>query len=245
MDHTYDCKHVVEIEQEPRHHLVFANEFVRGFVVEIAPHERSLCHHHPNDYLLYVASGAEIVSAARDEEPKQLSYSDGECELLEAGLVHVVDNRSDTPFRNVVVELLPRAGELGRGAQPKSNEKDNQIAGFEASVTSLLDDERAAIFRLEIELGANVEISGPAVVATPYGNKLNPEALGDIELKKNAVCDLAWVPEQRKTVLRGHSWDSAAIAVVFQIGRTDEQGSPVIKVREPLRTLHSHADEPE
>ncbi|MFZ0314317.1 MAG: cupin domain-containing protein, partial [Candidatus Korobacteraceae bacterium] len=116
MDHTYDCKHVVEIEQEPRHHLVFSNEFVRGFAVEIAPHDRSLCHHHPHDYLLYVASGAEIVSAARDEEPKKLSYRDGECELLEAGLVHVVDNRSDTPFRNVVVELLPRAGELGRGA---------------------------------------------------------------------------------------------------------------------------------
>src|SRR5271170_2380410 len=120
MDHTYDCKHAVEIEQEPRHHLVFANEFVRGFAVEIAPHDRSLCHHHPNDYLLYVASGAEIVSAARDEEPKQLSYRDGECELLEAGLVHIVENLGDKPFRNVVVELLPRAGELRRGAAPSS-----------------------------------------------------------------------------------------------------------------------------
>ena len=41
MDHTYDCKHAVEIEQEPRHHLVFSNEFVRGFAVEIAPHDRT------------------------------------------------------------------------------------------------------------------------------------------------------------------------------------------------------------
>jgi hypothetical protein len=69
MDHTYDCKHVVEIEQEPRHHLVFSNEFVRGFAVEIAPHERSLCHHHPHDYLLYVAlaprSSARRVTRSR------------------------------------------------------------------------------------------------------------------------------------------------------------------------------------
>jgi quercetin dioxygenase-like cupin family protein len=159
MDHTYDCKHVVEIEQEPRHHLVFANEFVRGFAVEIAPHERSLCHHHPHDYLLYVARGAEIVSAARDEEPKRLSYSDGECELLEAGLVHVVENLSGTPFRNVVVELLPRTGGLRRGAGP-------DIIRGEAKVTPIFADEQAAIFSLEIEPGAEVEVSGPAVVAS-------------------------------------------------------------------------------
>ncbi len=106
-DKRYSCAHVVPIEQEPRHHLVIENEFVRAFAVEIAPHDRTLCHHHPHDYLLYVAGDAEIISAARDEEPKQLSYRDGECELLEAGLVHVVENLGDTAFRNVVVELLP------------------------------------------------------------------------------------------------------------------------------------------
>ena len=106
-DNRYPCDQVVPIEQEPRHHLVIENEFVRAFAVEIAPHDRTLCHHHPHDYLLYVAGDAEIVSAARDEEPKRLSYRDGECELLAAGLVHVVENSRDTPFRNIVVELLP------------------------------------------------------------------------------------------------------------------------------------------
>jgi hypothetical protein len=32
----YPCEHAVAIEQEPRHHLVIANEFVRSFAVEIA-----------------------------------------------------------------------------------------------------------------------------------------------------------------------------------------------------------------
>lgn len=234
MDQTYDCKHVVEIEQEPRHHLVFANEFVRGFAVEIAPHDRSLCHRHPNDYLLYVASGAEIISAARDEEPKQLRYSDGECELLEAGLVHVVENLGDWPFRNVVVELLPRAGELRRGAGPN-------VIGGEATVAPIFDDERAAILTIEIEPGAEVEVSGPAVVATPYGNRLNPDAIGDVEVKPNTVCDLAWIPPQREAVLWG-CWKGTETAVVFQIGRSDEQGSPVVKIREPVRRLRAHAE---
>ena len=65
---------------------------MRALAVEIPPHTRTLCHRHPHDYLLYVASGAEIISAARDEEPKKLNYVDGECELSKAGLVHVVEN---------------------------------------------------------------------------------------------------------------------------------------------------------
>ncbi len=150
-DHRYPCEHVVPIEQEPRHHLVFENEFVRGFAVEVAPHERTLCHHHPNDYLLFVALGAEIVSAAPDEEPKRLNYRDGECELAPAGLVHVVEDLSDTPFRNVVVELLPAARDLRRGGAPR------RVSG-EATITPRFDDARAAIFSIEIEAGATVEI---------------------------------------------------------------------------------------
>jgi quercetin dioxygenase-like cupin family protein len=237
MNQTYDCKHVVEIEQEPRHHLVFSNEFVRGFAVEIAPHDRSLCHHHPNDYLLYVARGAEIVSAARHEEPKKLSYRDGECELLEAGLVHVVQNLSETPFRNVVVELLPRVGELRRGTGPN-------IIRDEATVTPVFDDERAAIFSIKINPGAEVEVSGPAVVATPYGNRLNPDAIGDIEIKPNDICGLAWVPPGRSAALWG-CWEGAETAIVFLIGRTDEEGSPVVRGSGPLRSLRAHVDEPQ
>ncbi len=218
MDHPYDCKHAVEIGQEPRHHLVFANEFVRGFVVEIAPHERSLCHHHPNDYLLYVASGAEIVSAARDEEPKRLSYSNGECELLDAGLVHVVENLGDKPFRNVVVELLPSAGELRRGAGP------NVIRG-QAAAAPIFDDLRAAIFSLEIDLGAEVEVSGPAVVATPHGNKLTPDSVGDVEVKSNPICDLAWIPPGRQAVLRG-CWEGPERIILFQIGPASRAAAP-------------------
>ncbi len=101
---------MVPIEQEPRHHLVIANEFVRFFVVEIAPHDRTLCHHHAHDYLMYVMGEAEIMSAPRDGEPKTLTYHDGDCELSSAGLVHVVENLRETKFGNLLVELHARAG---------------------------------------------------------------------------------------------------------------------------------------
>ncbi len=159
---------MVPIEQEPRHHLVIENEFVRAFAVEIAPHDRTLCHHHPHDYLLYVAGDAEIISAARDEEPKKLSYRDGECELLEAGMVHVVENLGETTFRNIVVEFLPQEPAIlsaersrGRGA-PRS--KPYGIARRkDVRIRQRFDDVRmAAVFQVSMESGAEVEICGPA-----------------------------------------------------------------------------------
>jgi quercetin dioxygenase-like cupin family protein len=207
----YDCSRVVEIENEPRHHLVIANQFVRAFAVEIAPRERTLCHRHPNDYLLYVALGSEIISAARDEKPKRLNYRDGECEMSPAGLIHIVENLGDAPFRNVVVELLPKAGALPRGSDPQ------KIAGAIVS-RRVFDDSRAAIFEIEVEPGARLAVSGPAVVASPYGIELT---LPDIEVKHDSICDLAWIAAGRQTCLVGSRKDLLR-AVVFQIGSTED-----------------------
>lgn len=212
----YDCSHVVDIADEPRHHLVLANEFVRAFVVEIPPHDRALCHRHPQDYLLYSASGSEIISAARDEEPKRLAYRDGECELLSAGLVHVVDNIGDSPVRNVVVELWPRAGELRRGPDPRNVDTEGiRLDG--TTSTSIFEDERAAIFLVTIKPGEEVKISGPAVVATPYGNKLAPAAIAGAEIKNHPGCDLAWVRPSGDAILSG-CWEQTGTVIVFQIG---------------------------
>jgi hypothetical protein len=207
----YDCEHVVPIEQEPRHHLVFENEFVRTFAVEVAAYERTLCHHHPSDYLLYVALGAEIISAARDEEPKRLSYRDGECELAPAGLIHVVENLGDTPFRNVVVELLPAASGLRRGG-------DLRLIQGGAKIERIFEGERASVVSLEVEAGAEIEIAGPAVVATPYGHDLNLDAIAHIEVKSNSICDLGWVEAGRSGSFWGRRKDGQR-AVVFQLGR--------------------------
>ena len=207
----YSCEHVVEIAQEPRHHLVIENEFVRAFVVEVAPHDRTLCHRHPHDYLLYVVGDGEIVSAARDEEPKQLSYRDGECELLQAGMVHVVENLSDRAFRNVVVELLPGGDRLRRGVEPLP------IAG-EANITRSFDDERAAILLLEMESGSEVLICGPVVVAGSSPGEIRLE-LGIAGL--NDFNGLAWIPAGKKVRLQTPA-NAVRRALLFQLGRVDE-----------------------
>lgn len=204
----YDCSRVVPIEDEPRHHLVIANDFVRAFVVEIPPGDRTLCHRHPNDYLLYVALGSEIISAAREGEPKRLNYADGECEMSAAGLIHVVENLGNTPFRNIVVELLPNVAALRR-------KQDPQTMSGEAEVRQVFDDPRAAIFEIEAQPGSEILISGPAVVATPYGHELSQATSGAVEIRRDSICDLAWVAAQKTTVF---ALSNAARLLVFPIG---------------------------
>ncbi len=199
------------------------NEFVRAFAVEIAPHDRTLCHHHPHDYLLYVAGDADIISAARDEEPKKLSYRDGECELLQAGMVHVVENLRDSPFRNVVVELLPETGRLLRGASPKLIAQEAEVAQLfdETSLEQLFENERAAILSIAIKPRVELQIFGPAVVAMPYGTKLPLDYLGDTAIKSNPICDLVWIPPQGGAILWGR-WEKPERAIIFHIGRIGE-----------------------
>lgn len=211
MNASYDCSQPVEIEDEPHHHLIITNEYVRALAVEIPPHVRTLCHRHPYDYLLYVASGAEIISAAREEEPKALHYVDGECELSKAGLVHVVENLDEHSFRNVVVEFLPGASKLTRGRDPM------RVAG-EARIDAIFQHERAAIYSIAMDPGAEVEIAGPSVVAAPYGGKTMMKELDDFDIPLDEFEKLIWVCAPRRVEVRNAGLEPVR-AVVFQVGR--------------------------
>ncbi len=209
MSSSYDCSQVVDIADEPHHRLVIANEYVRAFAVEIPPRTRTLCHQHPHQYVLYVASGAEIISASRDEEPKRLSYVDGECELSKAGLVHVVENLGDGAFRNVVVELQPAAARLKRGAKPRAT------AG-KATIKSVLDDAPGAVSGVELEPGAELEIAGPAVIAAPYEPVMLKE-LDEFDIPLDDFQKLMWICAPRKVGARNVGKLPATV-LIFTVG---------------------------
>lgn len=206
----YSCEHVVPIDDEPRHHLIIVNDYVRAFAVEIPPRDRTLCHHHPNHYLLYVTADAEIISAAREEDPKHLNYEAGECELAPAGLTHVVENLGNTAFRNVVVELLSAANGLRRGQRP-------QLINGNAHVERVLDEKPGAVFRVQLEPGAEVQISGPAVLASAYDDKLMLKELDDFDIPLDEFRKLMWVCAPRKVAIRNIG-QTPARAIVFQVG---------------------------
>jgi hypothetical protein len=185
----------VKVEDEPHHHLIFANHSVRALAVEIPPRHRTLCHQHNHDYLLYVAADAEIISAERDEEPVRHSYRDGNCEVLKAGLVHVVENLRDVSFRNVVVELMPGIDTLHPGRRQRV------IAG-DVRIRELVQDERLVACILEMSGPSEVEVWGPAVFASPYEQEVELLVAGTEVRKLSRFRDLLWLKPGDSAALR-------------------------------------------
>jgi len=95
----------VPVSQEPHHHLIFENSYVRAYYVEVAPHDSTLQHRHDLPYFAVLLSGGSVPGVAPAEAAPQPGgapraiYSAG-------GISHKVPNPADTPFRNVTVELL-------------------------------------------------------------------------------------------------------------------------------------------
>jgi hypothetical protein len=212
MDQTpYPCDHPAPIEQEPHHHLVLANDFVRAFAVEIAPHDRTLCHHHEHEYLMYVAGDAQIVSAPHDGDQTTHSYHDGYCELSPPGLVHVVENLAGTKFRNLLLEFLPGLGDLQRGGDPK-------IVAGDARIARLFTHDHASVFLLDIKNSAKVGIYGPAVVASPYENEVELAVSQEDTHKLAHFRDLSWLSPATGATWSNHG-ETGAKVVLFAVGR--------------------------
>lgn len=237
VQNQYPCADIVPIENEPCHRRGMANEFVRVFLVEIAPRERTLCHSHARDYLMYVMGEAGIVSAPRDGDPKTLTYQDGDCELSSAGLIHVVENVRETKFRNLLVELLPRLDELHRGSDPR-------ITAGNGTVQAIFEEERISVWSVEMNSNTRVEAHGPAIVARLFETELLPKHPGNLMAKINQVSDITWI-ESGRSVL-GSDLGRTMRTVVFQLGRGEEHLAAVRKrTGETIKSLPTHADKPE
>jgi quercetin dioxygenase-like cupin family protein len=198
---------MVSIEQEPRHHLVIANEFVRGFAVEIAPHDRTLCHHHAHEYLVYVAGEAQIVSTPSEGDPKTHSYQDGECEFSPPGLVHTVENLRDANFRNLLVEFLPGAQGLRRGPAPKTVSDDLRTR------CSFAND-RVSVWLLEMGSGSQAEVFGPAIVASPYEHEVE---LAPSQATARTIAhfrDLQWLDPSTPATLSNRAATAAKLVFI-------------------------------
>ncbi|HLI62677.1 MAG TPA: hypothetical protein VKV05_04715, partial [Terriglobales bacterium] len=157
-------------------------------------------------------------------------YGDGECELGKAGLVHVVENLRATPFRNLVIELLPRVGELRRGPAPQRRlptEKPSDTVATplrlarapKAEVLPHFESNRIAVYRVDTDAGCETELTGPAIVASPYDSEIELEG-PEGNQKLRHFCHLTWLAPSQKAILRG-----LGQAVVFQLGRRGEPHS--------------------
>jgi beta-alanine degradation protein BauB len=106
---------VVPIDKEPSHHLVFENEYVRVFSVEVAPHAETKYHQHDRDYVWVSLGDSDVESVRVGGAAVALQPKDGETQFTKGGFAHKAVNKSDKPFRNVTVEIKKAGlGDVGK-----------------------------------------------------------------------------------------------------------------------------------
>jgi quercetin dioxygenase-like cupin family protein len=96
----------VELTAEPHHRLVFSNDQVRVFNVNIAPNTETLMHWHRHDYVYVVLGDSEVANTVKGKDPATVKMPDGDTRFLPATFAHSAHNLARQPFREVVIELL-------------------------------------------------------------------------------------------------------------------------------------------
>ena len=145
----------VPVDREPSHHLVLANDYIRVFRVDLAPHATMPLHRHDHDYIGIPLVASDLTNTAEGQQPVKVHWEAGEAHFGAAPLKHVVTNNSDLPFRNYTIELLKhgevqlKAGENERGV--------NLLEGGTIESLFIKDGVRA----IDIKLNPGVSVSGP------------------------------------------------------------------------------------
>lgn len=98
--------------REPHHHLVFQNEYVRVYEVEVGPHSATLEHQHEYDNLFVPFGNAHLANRVTGKLETHVDLADLAVNFSREPYSHVIRNEADQPFRNITIELLRPQGEL-------------------------------------------------------------------------------------------------------------------------------------
>ncbi len=102
----------VPLREEPHHHFVFENDYVRVFRVSVPAHDATLLHQHDVPYLYISLGPANVINAVQGRPEARLVMADGQLGYSPGHFAHIARNDSDIPFNNVTIELLHPQGEV-------------------------------------------------------------------------------------------------------------------------------------
>ena len=85
--------------------VLFENEHVRVWSMDVAPGGKKAWHHHPLPYVIVPVSGGLIEIEAHDGNVVRIEETPGEAIWREAGEVHELRNRGTERYRNVLIEI--------------------------------------------------------------------------------------------------------------------------------------------
>ncbi len=97
--------------EEPHHHLVLENSYVRALRVSIPTGDATLLHEHGVPYVYVSLGPADFANAVAGKPEVRVKLTDGQVGYSRGGFAHLVRADAGIPFNNVTVELLRPQGE--------------------------------------------------------------------------------------------------------------------------------------
>jgi quercetin dioxygenase-like cupin family protein len=209
----------VEITAEPAHHLALANEQVRVFQVEVAPHASTLLHRHGHDYLFVTLGESHVSNEVLGKPPVELKLADGETRFTSGNFAHVARNLADRPFRNVTVELM-QDEKLREAPSPWPQEGGDQelpgVRGVRIKVLFVRDGARVST--VELQPGATVPShhhDGPHLLVAVSDLELRSDVEGQGPMPgKFKTGDVKWLPGGYTHTLTNTGKDRARFVTV-------------------------------
>jgi hypothetical protein len=171
----------VLIEQEPRHRLLFENEHVRFFDVQLEPGYEALYHWHRNDgVFVNIASSPTIGQDWGGEPAKRGDRAIGEVYFIDYGTrpkAHRVTNPGPGIYRVTDTEIMKSCG-----AAEAAREGPNQ--------TLVVDNARVFVTRLILHPKESTELYAPCgmLVSVSGGNIVfgTPEGKQEVAMDRGA-----------------------------------------------------------
>jgi quercetin dioxygenase-like cupin family protein len=96
----------IPLKSEPHHHLVFHNDLVNVYTVQVPPHDTVQLHKHETDAIGIVLSNTEITVRSPGKPDSHQNVVNGQMRLQTAGYVHSTSIDGENAYRNMTVELL-------------------------------------------------------------------------------------------------------------------------------------------
>ncbi len=95
----------VDVGGDPFHHLLFEDQSVRIFRVEIPAGGETRLHHHPHGFATIALAPGQVRDQRPGGEPAVKEWTSGQTNFAPGGFAHRVRNLGSEPFRAVIVEV--------------------------------------------------------------------------------------------------------------------------------------------
>ncbi len=96
----------VSIKQEPHHHLLLENSYVRVFRVEVISSDATPLYRHDFPYVYMSIGKAQFTKSVEGQPEKHVTMANGQLGYSKGGFAQIIRAENETPFYNITVELL-------------------------------------------------------------------------------------------------------------------------------------------